>query len=84
MANIEMYSKSWCGFCAQAKRLLQSKGVSWTEYDLDKEPARAAEMQQRTGGRTVPQIVIDGEALGGCSDLMALDASGALDKLLQL
>lgn len=83
MAQIEIYTRPMCGFCSAAKRLLQSKGVAFVEYDGWKEPARKDEMIQRSnGGRTFPQIFVDGKHIGGCDDLMALERSGKLDPLL--
>ena len=62
--------------------LLQKKGVSYAEVDVVREPSRRAEMERRSGRRTVPQIFIDGRHVGGCDDLHALDAKGGLDPLL--
>ena len=77
-----MYSTSWCPFCERARALLDHKGVAYTEIDLESEPARRAEMIKRSGRRTVPQIFIDGEPIGGSEELDALESSGALDRLL--
>ncbi len=83
MANIEIYTKPTCGFCFMAKRLLKSKGVSFSEVNISAQPARRAEMIQRAnGGSTVPQIFIDGTHVGGCDDLMALERGGKLDAML--
>ncbi len=83
MAQVEIYSSMFCPFCHRAKRLLASKGVAFTEIDVDAEPARRAEMIERAGGRrTVPQIFIDGRHVGGCDDLHALDRAGKLDSIL--
>ncbi len=83
MANVEIYTTPICGFCHRAKGLLSSKGVSYTEIDVMSDPSRRAEMVQRAnGGRTVPQIFIDGEHIGGSDDLAALDRAGKLDPLL--
>lgn len=83
MANIEIYTVSWCGFCARAKKLLDSKGAAFTEIDLDVEDRRAEMVQRANGGRSVPQIFIGGKHVGGCDDLYALDAAGKLDPLLK-
>ena len=84
MAEVEIYSSSFCPYCHRAKRLLTEKGVAFTEIDVDMDPRRRAEMVQRAnGGRTVPQIFIDGRHVGGCDDLHALDRAGKLDPLLQ-
>jgi glutaredoxin 3 len=62
---------------------LEKKGVGYTEISLDEEPGRRAEMVERAhGGRTVPQIFIDGEHIGGCDDMVALDRAGRLDPKL--
>ncbi|HET8553011.1 MAG TPA: glutaredoxin 3 [Gammaproteobacteria bacterium] len=82
MPDVTIYTTSWCGFCRRAKALLDEKGVTYHEIDVEAEPGGRAEMAQRSGRRTVPQIFIDGLAIGGCDDLYALDATGQLDKLL--
>lgn len=83
MPNIEIYTRSTCGFCHRAKRLLASKGVEFTEYDIGREPERRAEMLDRAPGRfTVPQIFIDGRHVGDSDGLHALDRAGKLDPLL--
>ncbi|MDX8349830.1 glutaredoxin 3 [Cognatiyoonia sp. IB215446] len=83
MANVEIYTKPTCGFCFMAKRLLQSKDVSFAEVNISAQPERRAEMIQRAnGGSTVPQIFIAGTHVGGCDDLMALERAGKLDALL--
>lgn len=84
MAKVEIYSNMLCGFCHRAKKLLQQKGVDFTEIDVMVHPQRRAEMVERSGGRTsVPQIFIDDRHIGGCEDLFDLDASHKLDNLLQ-
>jgi glutaredoxin 3 len=83
MPKIEIYSSPFCGYCHAAKRLLTAKGAEFTEINVILEPSRKAEMVQRAnGGRTVPQIFIDGTHVGGCDDLYALDGRGGLDPLL--
>ncbi|WP_259781311.1 glutaredoxin 3 [Aestuariispira ectoiniformans] len=83
MALVEIYARPMCGFCAQAKKLLDTKGVAYAEYDIWAESGRKEEMVQRSnGGMTVPQIFIDDAHVGGCDDLMALERSGKLDPLL--
>lgn len=84
MQPVEIYTSPLCGFCHTAKRLLSSKGVSFTEIDVLGDPERKQEMIQRAnGGRTVPQIFIGNTHVGGCDDLQALDRAGKLDGLLQ-
>lgn len=82
MSQIDIYTKATCPFCMRAKALLTSKGVSFNELPIDGNPARREEMIQRSGRETVPQIFINGQHIGGCDDLYALDASGGLDPLL--
>lgn len=83
MARIEVYSSYFCPYCARAKALLERKGVPFEDIDLLEQPNRRAEMVERAGGRTsVPQIFINGEHVGGCDDLHALDKAGQLDAKL--
>lgn len=83
MATVELYTTPICGFCHRAKSLLASKGVSFSEVDVMADPSRRAEMMERAnGGRTVPQIFIDGKHIGGSDDLAALERAGKLDALL--
>lgn len=84
MAKIEIYTKFGCPYCLRAKRLLDSKGAAYEEYDITLGGPQRPEMIERAGGRTtVPQIFIDGRHIGGSDDLAALDAQGALDPLLK-
>ena len=83
MAKVEIYTTFFCPFCWRAKSLLKKKGVAFEEIDVDGNAALRAEMTERSGGgRTVPQIFIDGRAVGGSDELAALEASGELDRLL--
>jgi glutaredoxin 3 len=82
MPGIVMYATGWCPYCAQARDLLQSKNVAWEEIDVDAHPGARAEMLKRSGRGTVPQIFIGETHVGGCDDLLELDASGGLDPLL--
>lgn len=83
--KVEIYTKMFCGYCARAKQLLRQKGVPFEEYDITMGGPRQAEMQQRRpGATTVPQIFIDGEAIGGSDDLARLEREGRLDALLGL
>jgi len=78
-----MYTSAYCPYCANAERLLQSKGVKEIEkIRIDMEPEKRAEMMEKTGRRTVPQIYIDDRHIGGFDDLRALDLAGGLDPLL--
>ncbi|AJR01477.1 Glutaredoxin 3 (Grx3) [Enterobacteriaceae bacterium bta3-1] len=80
--NIDIYTKATCPFCHRAKALLQSKGAQFNEIAIDNDPKKREEMIERSGRTTVPQIFIDGQHIGGCDDLHALDAKGGLDPLL--
>jgi thioredoxin reductase (NADPH) len=82
MPAITIYSKETCPYCDSAKRLLAAKGQTWTEIDIEAEPARRDEMIERSGRRTVPQIWIGDRHVGGFDDLAALDRAGELDGLL--
>lgn len=83
MAHVEIYSKFLCPYCARAKKLLESKGASYEEYDITMGGAKREEMLERSNGRhTVPQIFIDGRHIGGSDDLAELERNGQLDPLL--
>lgn len=83
MQNVTMYTTAVCPYCVQAKRILQSKGVAnIEEIRVDSQPDERMKMMERTGRRTVPQIYIGSTHVGGCDDLMALDAQGGLVPLL--
>lgn len=82
--KVEIYLWTTCPFCIRAKRLLDSKGVEYTEYVLDGDEAGRDAMAARAGGRrSVPQIFVDDRHLGGCDDIHALDRAGELDAILQ-
>jgi glutaredoxin 3 len=83
MKTVEIYTTPLCGYCHAAKRLLNKKGVPFTETDVSADPALRATMMQRAHGRrTVPQIFIGGSHVGGCDDLYALEDAGKLDPML--
>lgn len=83
MANVVIYSKEPCPYCVRAKQLFDKKKVAYDELRIDLKPELVAEMINRSSGRrTVPQIFINNKHIGGCDDLMALEMSGELDKLL--
>lgn len=83
-AHVLMYSTGICPYCTMAERLLKAKGVDVIDkVRIDLDPDRRAEMMQKTGRRTVPQIYIGDTHVGGFDDLSALDRSGKLDSLLQ-
>ncbi len=82
---VEIYTKMFCGYCYRAKQLLDKKGVAYKEIDTTSSPELRDEARRRSGGgQTVPQIFIDGEAIGGSDELAALEARGALDAKLGL
>tara|TARA_B100000768_G_C11167479_1_gene327225 strand:- start:494 stop:766 length:273 start_codon:yes stop_codon:yes gene_type:complete len=81
-AQVVIYSSSLCGFCFRAKRLLDSKGIAYEEISVDGRGELRQQMMQLTGGRTVPQIIINGDAIGGCDELYLLDRQQKLDTLL--
>ena len=83
MAQVEIYTQDWCGFCARAMNLLTAKGVAFTEIPAPHGSTERAEAAARSGGgRTMPQIFINGAHIGGSDDLMALEKAGKLDGLL--
>lgn len=83
--KVEIYTKWGCPYCVRAKALFDGKGVTYAEYDITLGGPKRAEMLERApGASTVPQIFIDGAALGGCDDVQALDRAGKLDPLLGL
>ncbi len=83
MKPVLVYSTRICPYCMLAKRLLGNKGVAYEEVMVDRDDARRAEMMQRSGRRTVPQIFIGERHVGGFDDLAALDRAGQLDPLLK-
>jgi glutaredoxin 3 len=83
MAKVEIYTTIFCPYCARAKALLAGKGVAFEEMDAPHGSQARKDAIARSGGRTtVPQIFIDGQAIGGSDDLSALDRAGRLDPLL--
>jgi len=82
VAHVEIYTTSSCPFCVRAKRLLDARGIDYDEIDVADDPALRADLAKRTGRRTVPQIFIDGEPIGGFEELAALDASTRLADLV--
>jgi len=83
MAKVRMYSTAVCPYCVRAEMLLEAKGVTEIEnIRVDLDPRERVEMMQKTGRRTVPQIYIGDEHVGGFDDLAALDHAGKLDSLL--
>ena len=84
MADVTIYTRMMCGFCSAAKRLLDEKGVTYTEHDASFSPELRREMIQRANGRsTFPQIFIGNVHVGGCDELYQLERQGRLDPLLE-
>jgi len=83
MRETTIYTRQFCGFCTRAKSLLSAKGVKYDEIDVTHDPDQRAQMRSRSGGRnTLPQVFIGHLHVGGCDELYALEAKGALDPLL--
>jgi glutaredoxin 3 len=82
MPQIDIYTKPYCPYCERAKALLEQKGAAYNEIVSSHDPALRAEMNERSGRYTYPQIFINGVHVGGCDDLMALESRGGLDPLL--
>jgi glutaredoxin 3 len=83
VARIEIYLTTWCPFCQRALQLLREKGQAFETIDVEAEPERRAEMVERAGRRSVPQIFVGARHIGGYDELAALDAAGELDPLLE-
>jgi glutaredoxin 3 len=82
MAHVVIYSSDWCPFCTRAKHLLDSKGVAFEEIKVDGKPQVRAQMADKAGRTSVPQIWVGERHVGGCDDLYALERAGKLDALL--
>lgn len=81
---VEIYTATYCGFCHKAKALLDQKGIEYTEYDVTNDQVGREEMTKRTNGaKTIPQIFINNEYIGGCDDLYRLEYEGHLDNKLK-
>ena len=83
MSQITVYTTEPCGYCRVAKALLAKRGVAYEEINLAKDPEGRAELVRLTGMMTFPQVVIDGESIGGYQELVAFDRSGGLKELAQ-
>jgi glutaredoxin 3 len=81
--DVVIYLTGWCPYCERARALLSKKGLAFREVNVDDHPKLREEMMARSGRRTVPQIFIRDKHVGGCDDLLALDGSGELDRLIQ-
>lgn len=83
MADVIIYTRDGCPYCTRAKALLTRKGASFREFNASVEPAYRAEMMEKSGRNTFPQIFIGGTHVGGCDDLHELDYDGKLEPLLK-
>ncbi|MDI1351511.1 MAG: glutaredoxin 3 [bacterium] len=83
MAEVIMYSTGYCPYCTKARNLLNHKNIPFTEIRIDEHPGLRDEMISKSGRKTVPQIFINGQAIGGCDDLYALEDQGTLNQLLK-
>ena len=83
MPDVVLYTTGWCPYCIRARRLLDGKGVSYTNIDVGENPALRAEMRARAGRNTVPQIWIGDTHVGGSDELYALERAGRLDAMLK-
>jgi len=84
MKEIKVYSKSYCPFCQRAINLFKKKNINFEIIDITEDEERMTILSQETNCDTVPQIFIGGEFIGGCDELMALEAEGNLDKMLEI
>ena len=84
MATVKIYTKTTCPACDLAKQVLTQKGVKYEEFVLDDSPEELKKLIQKTNMKTVPQIFINNQLIGGCSDMMDLDKKNQLDILLQV
>ena len=82
MKPVTLYTTEACPFCTSAKKLLGKRNIEYTEINLARDPDGRAELTEKTGMFTFPQIVIDGQSLGGFQELLAADRSGKLPELL--
>jgi glutaredoxin 3 len=81
VAKIQVYTTRWCGYCVRAKTLLDAKGLEYEEIRVDDDPSFRQKLLELTGSWTVPQILIDGEPIGGFTELWRLDKAGRLEDL---
>ena len=82
--KIEIYMRPGCGFCMRALQFLDMKGLAYQQYDIWDEEGRQQEMRDRSnGGRTVPQIFINDQPIGGCDEMLTMDRNGEFDALVK-
>ncbi len=82
MAKVEVYSSAQCPYCVMAKQLLDRKGIDYQEIRVDRDSSKRQEMMKKSRQRTVPQVFINNQAVGGYTDLLALERAKRLDSLL--
>lgn len=82
MAKVTIYTRPFCGYCARALSLLETKGADFEEIEAGMDPALRKEMMDRSGRTTFPQIFVGEQHIGGCDDMLALDRAGKLDPML--
>jgi glutaredoxin 3 len=82
MATVQMYTTGSCAWCVRAKALLDSKGIEYEETKIQGDPDSRERLRDRTGGWTLPQVLINDEPIGGYTELWRLDRAGRLDELL--
>ena len=80
--RVVVYTTAWCGYCFRAKRLLKQRGIAFEEIDLSSDREKLAQLKLTNAWRTVPQIFVDGEFIGGADELYAIDRSGELARRL--
>ena len=83
MADVLVYTTDPCSFCTRVKQLLDQRGIGFSEINLARDPAGRAELVQRTGMMSFPQVIIDGEVVGGFQETLAADRSGRLAQLVE-
>jgi glutaredoxin 3 len=82
MAKVTIYTRPFCGYCARAVSLLETKGADFEEIEAGMDPSLRQEMMDRSGRTTFPQIFVGEQHIGGCDDMLALDRAGKLDPML--
>ena len=82
MAHVTIYTRPFCGYCARALKLLNDKGIAFTEIEAGFDPDKRREMMDRSGRTTFPQVFVGDRHIGGCDDMLALERAGKLDPLL--
>ena len=83
MADVLVYTTDPCSFCTRVKQLLDQRGIGFSEVNLARDPAGRAELVQKTGMMSFPQVIIDGEVIGGFQETLAADRSGRLAQLVE-